>query len=211
MSQNDLFGIEDLRKAGIEESLESKIVSCHINESILQRHSLTGYATLELEKGTEKKIFFKRHIAKKKDSAEIECLRNFHLREGTYLDVINEEIVNREKEINSPLVPRLLGRLTDNNNLIFYLFADFLGEVSAEQKYLSLAGELRRAEEEGNQQKIGLLREQKLSLLRDDLKAIARFDGLCNSHELEFPSYLEKHMREVHQTQLEKLPQYLGL
>lgn len=204
MGKKTLFGADDLRKAGVAESLEREIIGSHISRQERQRHSITGISTLQLDEGT-KDIFFKCHFGKGKDPKEIAYLQNFHLRDGTYLRIIGEEI-------RPSLVPHLFGSLANDNEQTFFLFMEYLGEEHAYKKYLSLAAELQTAERSGesDEKQARNLEERKLELLGEDLRHIARFNGLCNRHQDIFPAYMQGYMKQIHESQISNLPHYIS-
>jgi len=179
MIDNLPFTLEDILTTKIEENLKSKVMGMEFKEIHDQHHSITGVVTVELESGDKKDIFFKKHTpVPSETSSSTEPPVLLHRREGSVLHILYHNI-------NRTIAPRLLGRITRINEGDFLLLTEYLGENSAKKRFLGIDRKIQTSSEEERPE----LERQKLISLREDVRLIAKFNGLCRAHENQIPPY----------------------
>ncbi len=195
------FKLEDIKRAGVENVLQADIIEIELCSLKPRHYSITGTAKLSLSDGREQKIFFKRHAPGPLQGdtfATRENLLNFHLKESGYLDNIYSMAA-------PPLVPRLLGRITDLSSSLYILFTECIDSPCARDSYFNLSQEMQKEKDAGSSALSGL-EERKIQLLQQDLGQIARFNGICNAHVNSLPEHLTGSLDDMFEMQRQYLP-----
>jgi hypothetical protein len=189
-AQKTLLTLDQLRRSGLEQSLNREVVDFKLKKLQAQHYSMTFIADLIFKGGYSKEIFCKKHRG-----TDLQELVKYNMREAAILDVVHS--------INQTLVPRLFGRISDLSVGELYLFSEKLIAPSDSTKYIRLEKKFMHKKDQN-------YAEQKLQCLRDDFRAIAKFNGNCQVNRNKFPAYLVKLLREVHKRRELEMPDKLA-